>query len=1058
MWVIDQMTPGNPAYNLPNGYRLRGPLDVTALERSFNAIIQRHEALRTTFAVQDGEPVQRIHPALRITIGVTALDRLTAEEREARLQALASEESVRPFDLSRLPLIRVSLFRLGDADHVLIINLHHIVADGLSVGVLLGELNECYRAFTEGGDAQLPELAVQYGDFAHWQRQALADEAAYAKQIEFWQAQLGGTLPVLQLPEDKRRPAVQSFNGSNVFFEIPPALAQELKGLGAREGCTFFMTVLAAFQVLLQRYSDADDIVIGTPVAARTSHDAEPLIGNFLNMVALRCDLSGNPTFIEVLQRTRDKVLDAFSNGDLPFEAVTKHLAFHRDPSRNPIFQVVLQVLPTTPPSLGGLEVSTFDFDLKFAQFDLSLQLYGDKGGYRGRFEYCADLFDAQTIRRLCGHFGTLLKGIARQAERLSRVRDLALLTEAEQRQAISEWNQAASYPKGACLHERFEHQAALRPDAVALVCEAQRLSYAELNRRANLLAHRLRALGVTPEQLVGLRTDRSVEMVVGILGILKAGGAYLPLDPTYPKDRVAFMLEDSRVTVVVTQASLAADLEGIAETRVLVDEPHPGAATNPTSVATVDNLAYVIYTSGSTGKPKGALVTHYNVTRLFEATDAWYHFDHHDVWSLFHSCAFDFSVWELWGALLYGGRVVLVPYLVSRSPDAFRELLVRERVTVLNQTPSAFRQLIQADVAAPKADLALRYVIFGGEALELQSLYPWFERHGDARPLLVNMYGITETTVHVTYRSICLDDLRSGQGSVIGQPLPDLQVYILDPNGRPAPIGVPGEIYVGGAGVARGYLNRPELTAHRFIPDPFSRRPGATLYRSGDLARRLENGDIEYLGRIDQQVKIRGFRIEPGEIEAALARHPAIREVAVIAREDAPGDKRLVAYLVVENAPADLVDQLRALVRATSPEYMVPAHFVTLEALPLTPNGKLDRKALPAPRVEALAPREGAVAPRTPTEEMTMGVFRSVLKRTDFGVFDNFFDLGGNSLMAVRIMLQLRLASGRDLPLRVLFEHQTVAALAEAIDALTWVASSRPPPVVAGGRVEIEL
>jgi fengycin family lipopeptide synthetase B len=1067
MWVIDQMMPGNPAYNLPYGFRVRGPLDLAALERSFNEIINRHESLRTTFTLADGEPVQLIHPELSLQINVIALDH---QECESTLQALASAEALKRFDLHRLPLIRVTAFKLGATDHVLIINLHHIIADGLSIALLLNELDEFYRAYTRVGvhalacspegtlkrEHQPPELPVQYADFASWERRTLANEAAYARQIEFWQKRLSGTLPVLELPLDKPRPAFQSFKGSNIFFKIPAAQAEELAVLGRREGATFFMTLLAAFQVLLNRYSGADDLIIGTPVAARNPREVHPLIGNFLNMVALRCDLSDDPTFVELLRRTRTTVLDAFSNSDLPFEAMMKHLKFERDPSRNPIFQAVLQVLSATTPKLGDLEVSNFYFDLKFAQFDLSLQLYQDIAGYRGRFEYCSDLFEPQTIRRLCAHYLTLLQAIVHDPNQ--KISALRMLSEAERHQATRGWNKTIVYPKDTCLHERFEKQVELTPDAIAVVCDEHQLTYAELNRRASRLAHRLRALGVTPDQLVAIRTERSVEMVIGILGILKAGAAYLPIDSACPRDRIAFMLEDSSVKVVVTQQSVASDFDKIGPTCVFLDNLHSGDDTNPTAVTTPDNLAYVIYTSGSTGKPKGALVTHYNVTRLFDATNAWYQFNENDVWTLFHSCAFDFSVWELWGALLYGGRLVIVPYWVSRSPEAFRDLLVRERVTVLNQTPSAFRQLIQAHLAEPKSDFALRYVIFGGEALELQSLRPWFERHGDAQPLLVNMYGITETTVHVTYRPIRLEDLRSGHGSVIGMPIPDSQLYILDRNRQPTPVGVSGEIYVGGAGVARGYLNRPELSAERFVSDPFSIEPDARLYRSGDLARRLENGEIEYLGRIDQQVKIRGYRIELGEIEAAIAKHAAIRDVAVIAREDEPGDKTLVAYLVADNAPAELAEQLRALIRASMPEYMVPAHFALIEALPLTSNGKLDRKALPPPNLDTRPPRNGVIAARTPAEEMVLGVFRGVLKRADFGVLDNFFDLGGHSLMAARLMSGLRTVSGVDVPLRELFARPTVAGLAETIHALQWLENSKAPTSNGATREELVL
>ncbi|MGA8864068.1 MAG: amino acid adenylation domain-containing protein, partial [Gallionella sp.] len=580
------------------------------------------------------------------------------------------------------------------------------------------------------------------------------------------------------------------------------------------------------------------------------------------------------------------------------------------------------------------------------------------------------------------------------------------------------------------CLHERFEKQVERTPHAVALVWEGESLSYAQLNRRANWLAHRLRELGVTPDCLIGLHTERGIEMVVGIIGILKAGGAYLPLDPVYPRDRIAFMLEDSGVQLVVTQKSLTANLEGTLVTQVLLREVLSGPDNNPVPVATADNLAYVIYTSGSTGKPKGALISHYNVTRLFDATEDWYHFDEQDVWTLFHSYAFDFSVWELWGALLYGGRLIVVPHWISRSPEDFRELLVREGVTVLNQTPSAFRQLIQAELAQPKAALALRYLIFGGEALELQSLRSWFERYGDERPLLVNMYGITETTVHVTYRPIRLADLRAGHGSVIGVPIPDLQLHILDSGGEPAPIGVPGEMYVGGAGVARGYLNRAELTAQRFIADPFGPVNGARLYRTGDLARRLENGDIEYLGRIDHQVKIRGFRIELGEIESAIVTHPAIREVVVIAREDVPGDKRLVAYLVTDNPPADLVDQLRERLRASLPEYMVPAHFVSLGTLPLTENGKVDRNALPAPG--HAAPEATYAAPRTPAEETLAAIWAEVLGLKRVGIQDNFFELGGHSLLIMSVIQRMRQA-GLHADVSSFFLEPTIAAVAAA-------------------------
>jgi len=584
----------------------------------------------------------------------------------------------------------------------------------------------------------------------------------------------------------------------------------------------------------------------------------------------------------------------------------------------------------------------------------------------------------------------------------------------------------------GSCLHERFEQQVERTPEAVALTCEGESLSYAQLNYRANRLANRLRHRGATPDRLIGLHVERGIDVVVGIIGILKAGGAYLPLDPVYPRDRIAFMLEDTGVRLVVTQQSLVANLEGNPVERVLLGETQSEPDKNPVTVTRTNSLAYAIYTSGSTGKPKGTLVTHRNVTRLFDATEHWYHFDQRDVWTLFHSYAFDFSVWEIWGALLYGGRVVVVPYRISRSPEDFRELLARERVTVLNQTPSAFRQLIHAELTQPGAKLSLRYVIFGGEALELQSLRPWFDRYGDEQPLLVNMYGITETTVHVTYRPIRLADLNSGQGSVIGVPMPDLQLYILDPAGELSPAGTPGEIYVGGAGVTRGYLNRDELTAERFILDPFSHVAGARLYRTGDLARRLENGDIEYLGRIDRQVKIRGFRVELGEIESVIASHPGINEVAVIAREDAPGDQRLVAYITATDSPADLIEQLRHRLRAALPEYMTPAYFVCLPKLPLTENGKVDRQGLPAP--DRASPEAAYVAPRTPTEEALIVIWAEILGLKRVGIEDNFFELGGHSLLVMTLIRRMRQA-GLRADASSFFLAPTIAASAAAAD-----------------------
>jgi len=1051
MWVIDQLTPGNPAYNLPYGYRLRGTLKVSALEASFNQVIERHEALRTRFSVEGGEPVQVIHPDLSIRIEVTNLDHLKVEERELRLKALASKESLKSFDLSRLPLIRVALFKLGESEHVLLVNLHHIVADGLSIGLLLNELDTFYRRLTGGKAPPPPELTVQYGDFAQWQQEMMADETAHAKQFEFWRKKLCGTLPVLALPADKPRPAFQSFNGSNVFFNLPADLVQGLKSIGAREGCTFFMTVLAAFQVLLQRYSGMDDIIIGTPIAARTPAELAPLIGLILNMAALRCDVSGDPTFIELLRRSRDTTLNAFSNGDLPFEALVQRLKIERDPSRNPVFQAVLQVLASTPPKLGDLDISSFHFDLKFAQFDLSLHLYEEGEAYRGRFEYCSDLFDAATITGLCGHFGTLLEAVVREPDKC--ISALPMLADAERQQLLVDWNQTAlDYPRDQCVHTIFETQASRTPDAVALEFEGLRLTYNELNARSNQLARHLRRHGVGPEVMVAICVERSLETAVGILGILKAGGVYVPLDPAFPASRLSFILEDTAAPVLLTQAKLRDRLPAYSGRTISLDLDWPQISRedeeNLDVGLTSSNLAYVIYTSGSTGWPKGTCIEHRSVVRLVKSAN-YAEFDSQEVFLLFAPISFDASTLELWGSLLNGARLVVCPPGPLSSQELGRVIKDR-KVTTLWLTAALFHQMVDEQIESLQG---VRQLLSGGETLSVPHVRRMLDVIGENR--LINAYGPTENTTFTTCH-VMTKQSRIGQTVPIGRPVSNTKVYVLDGRMRPVPAGVYGELYIGGDGLARDYLHQPELTARMFVPDPFSSEDGARLYKTGDLVRFRTDGDIEFLGRIDHQVKIRGFRIELGEIESGLSLHPAVREVAVIAREDTPGDKRLVAYLVAEKPPADLADQLRALVRATMPEYMVPTCFVTVESMPRSHNGKLDRKALPAPGLEA--PRGVAVSPRTPTEEMVLGVFGSVLQRADFGVFDNFFDLGGHSLKAARLILQLRAASGCDLPLRVLFERPTVSALAEAVDAIAWLANSKQQPAATDNREEIEL
>ena len=1016
--------------------------------QALRAVIDRHDILRT--AVQwEGlpEPVQVVWRHASLGVEEVTLDSIgdVAQQLHARFGRRHYRLDVRQAPLMHVRIAHDALNRRWVAMHLF----HHLALDHTTLEVVEQEIHA--HLLGEAGHLPAP---LAFRNFVARARLGVSRE-----EHEAFFHQLLGDVDEATTPFGLMDVHGDGSGIGEARRTVDASVAKRLRERARTLGVSAASLYHLAFAQVLARVSRRDDVVFGTVLLGRLQggEGAERMLGPFINTLPVRIRV-GDESAQESVRHVHTQLTQLLRHEHAPLALAQRGSAVA---APAPLFTAVLNYrhspevqAPAERQAPSGIEYLSGE-DRTNYPFTLSVSDLGEG------FVLIAQVQSPIDPQRICAFMHTALERLVTALESASGtpLSSLDVLPEAERRQLLPEGNQTpASYRSDKCLHELLEAQVAKHPEAIAVLDGEQAVTYGELNARANRLAHRLRELGVTPDQLVGLRVERSVEMVVGIIGILKAGGAYLPLDPAYPKDRVAFMLEDSGVAILVTQTSLAADVDGLAVKRVLLDEPLTGPDMNPAPVATADSLAYVIYTSGSTGRPKGALITHYNVTRLFEATDASYHFDRDDVWTLFHSYAFDFSVWELWGALLYGGRVVIVPYWVSRSPEAFRELLVREGVTVLNQTPSAFRQLMQAELSQPKADLALRYVIFGGEALELQNLRPWFERYGDMRPLLVNMYGITETTVHVTYRPIRWADLESGQGSVIGVPIPDLRVYILDPHGRPAPIGVPGEMYVGGAGVARGYLNRPELTAQRFIADSFAPANGARLYRTGDLARRLDNGDIEYLGRIDHQVKIRGFRVELGEIEVGIARHPAIREVVVIARDAAAGDKRLVAYFVAENPPVDLVDQLRAMLRAVVPEYMVPAHLVRLDALPLTENGKLDRKALPEPSVGDGGPRTDAVAPRTATEEMVLGVFRRVLERTDFGVFDSFFDLGGNSLVAARLMSELRTASGLDLPLRNLFERPSVASLAEAVDAVWWSARRPTPTGLSGVREEIEL
>ena len=1034
LWFLDQLQPNSSLYNIPLALRLAGFLEVAALEQSLEEIIHRHEALRTNFITIDGKPTQIIQTVRNWQLSVIELQHLPRLEQETSAQELAITQAIQPFDLASGSLLRATLVVLSETEHILLICMHHIVSDEWSMGVFIQELATSYNAYAQGQSANTAPLPIQYADFAIWQRQWLVGEVLQS-QLSYWKQQLADAPALLSLPTDRPRPAVQKFLGAYQEFALSLELTQGLMQLSQQQGVTLFMTLLAGFDTLLYRYTGQSDILVGTPIANRNHSEIEGLIGFFVNTLVMRTDLSADPSFSSLLGRVREMALSAYAHQDLPFEMLVEALQPQRNLSHTPVFQVafVFQNTPNSQVELTGLTVSPLVVENTTAKFDLTLAMENTGTGLVGVWEYNTDLFDSSTIERMASHFVTLLEGIV--ANPCEPISQLPLLTAVEQQQLLIEWNDTqVNYPHDLCIHQLFEEQVERKPDAVAVVFEEQQLTYHELNCRANQLAHYLRSHGVGADVLVGICVERSLEMIVGLLAILKAGGAYVPLDPDYPQERLNLILEDAQVSVLLIQQHLVEKLQQHQAHIVCLDSDGEKIAqhsnSNPLNISTPSNLAYVIYTSGSTGKPKGVLVNHSHVVRLFAATDSWYNFNSEDVWTMFHSYAFDFSVWEIWGALLYGGRLVVVGYLVTRSPKSFYELLCQEKVTILNQTPSAFRQLIPAEQSITTVgDLNLRLVIFGGETLELNSLQPWFDRHGDQSPQLVNMYGITETTVHITYRPLSKADLH-GKASVIGRPIPDMQIYILDEHQNPVPIGIPGEMYVGGAGVTRGYLNRRELTEQRFISNPFGKYK---LYKTGDKGRYLPNGELEYLGRIDNQVKIRGFRIELGEIEGLLTQHPAVWESVVIVSEDEPSDKRLVAYVVPNTGQCLKVQELREFLTNQLPSYMVPNAFVILEALPLTSNGKVNYRALPAPDLDSEI-ADKFVAPRNVTEEMLAQIWAEVLKLKQVGIEDNFFELGGHSLLATQVISRLQEALKISLPLRHIFESPTVAQLSEVI------------------------
>ncbi len=1075
LWFLEQLQPGTAVYHIPAAVRLTGHLSIPVLRQALNAIIQRHEVLRTNFVAIAGTPTLRIAPHRTITLPVVDLRSLNPLEQDAEIRAITASMVQTPFDLATDLLVRGVLLHCETDTFVIGLTLHHIVADGWSMDVLLNELATLYTAFLQQRSSPLPDLPIQYADFALWQRQWLQRQVL-DQQLNYWRSQLGGDRPVLQLPTDFPRSRVQSFRGAAHTFPLSLALSQALSHLAQTQAATLFMTLLTAYIVLLHRYTGQTDILVGCPIANRNRKEIEGLIGFFVNTIVIRTQLADNPTFLDLLQRVRTLTWQAYDHQDLPLEKLVEDLQPTRDLSYNPLFQVKFR-LEAPPPDrvdLPGLTLTSLGQMNPTTKLDLSLDMYETSNGLVGGLEYNQDLFSAETIQRLANHFCTLLESIVETPN--YRISELSILSPADIQQILVDWNQTTvDYPQDPCFHQLFEQQVEKIPEAIALIFQNQTLTYRELNQRSNQVAHYLQQRGVQPETIVGLCIERSPEMIIGLLGILKAGGAYLPLDPTYPPERLGLMLADAQVPLLLTQSHFSDRLPP--SNLIYLDHDRDAIARcsdqNPLSTATLDNLAYLIYTSGSTGAPKGVLIPHRGLTHLTFDKIRVCQVDATSCVLQFFSLSFDASIPEIIMPLACGGKLCLAPSADLLPGSGLVQLLQQHQVTHMTITPSALAKL-------PAADLPrLKMVLVGGEAPSPELIAQWAEGR-----LFINAYGPTEVTVNASM-------VACGNGQSLLptlRPSSNKQFYILDAHLQPVPIGVIGELYIGGIGLARGYLNRPGLTAERFIPNPFSedrsplaplekggtevevplvkgdlggsllpspgrkRAGGEILYKTGDLASYLPDGRVRLWGRVDDQVKIRGFRIEPQEITQVLQQHPAVQTGAVIVREDQPGNKRLVAYVVASTTGS--LSDMKAFLREKLPEYLVPSAIVGLEALPLTPNGKLDVRSLPAPeQVQVDAPY---VAPSNPTEVTLAEVFRQALNQDQVSVNADFFDLGGHSLLATQLIAQVLEQFQVELSVMDLFEAPTIAGLAAQIIRKQLQASSNS--VSHDEREEIEI
>lgn len=1037
LWFVDQLVPDNPSFNIPYVLSLDGPLDVDALQRGLDDLVARHEILRTTFATVEGRPVQVIAEQGSLPLTTVDLRGLAPEAQQAEVQERAVAETGQPFDLAAGPLVRAGLLRLHRESHVLLLTMHHIVSDEWSMAVFFRELVALYSAHVQGHPSPLAELPIQYADYASWQRQSLND-GVLKKQLAYWKHKLHDAPPLLKLPTDRARPPLLSFAGASQSLRLSRELSDGLRELSRREGATSFMTLLAVWQLLLFRYSGQNKLVVCSGVANRSRPHTEQLIGCFIDILLFYTDLAGDPPFSTLLQRVRSTALEAFSHQDVPFERLVRELRPERDPSHPPFSQVMFVFLnaPTEPVQLEGLKFAPVAMESSTTQYDLLLHMWEADGRLAGRLRYSTDLFSADRISRLLGHFQELLREVVADPGR--RLSSLSLLTGAERRQLVVEWNDTRSdFPGDRCLHQLFEAQAEARPDAVAAICGGESLSYGELDRRADRLAGRLRALGVGPEVPVGVCLERSLQLVIGLLGVLKAGGAYLPLDPAYPEKRIRFMLEDGRVPVLLTEEKLAARLPGGSVTLLCLDSgretvhrPPDARSERPPSP---ENLVYRIYTSGSTGQPKAIELDHRGRVNNFHDFNRRFRVGPGDRLLSVSSPSFDMTAYDVFGTLAAGAAIVLPEAALERDPREWARLIAEHRVTIWHSAPALLELLVDEVVDHPERHpRGLRLVLLGGDWIPLS--LPERLRALAKRASVISLGGATEASMDSTVFPVGERDA-AWTSIPYGRPLANQLAYVLDDHLQLVPVGVPGELYLGGVGLARGYLDRPALTAQKFVPDPFGATAGGRLFKTGDLARFEPDGNLRLLGRIDHQVKVRGIRIELGEIETRLSRHPGVKEAVVVAAGAA--DQQLVAYLVAQQDDGPAVAELRRALAETLPEYMVPSHFVFLSALPLSPNGKLDRSALPAPDKARREPAAEFAPPRTPLEEVVSAVWRTLLDVDRVGVFDDFFELGGHSLLATQITSRIRDIFELEVPLRDFFQALTVERQAELIQAL---------------------